>query len=97
MFAYLNERRGIRVYEAWWTQLSGDHLILPPGEAQVLKSHYERVVGGTVDFSNVSRIFYVTDTNFYPRAAIQLRQPGAQLVATFPKTGGQSVDVYRLK
>jgi hypothetical protein len=97
MFAYLNERRGIRVYEAWWTQLSGSHVILPPRQAQVLKSHYERVEAGTVDFSNISRVFYVTDTNFYPRAAVQLRQPGARLVASFPKTDGQSVDVYRLK
>ncbi len=97
LFAYLNERRGIRVYEAWWTQLSGGHVILPPGQAQVLKSHYERVEAGTVDFSNISRVFYVTDTNFYPRAAVQVRQPGAQLVASFPKTGGQSLDVYRLR
>ncbi len=97
MFAYLNERQGIRVYEAWWMQRSGDYLILPPGQAQVLRSHYERVEAGTVDFSNVSRVFYVTDTNFYTPAAVHLRQPGARLVASFPKTGGQSIDVYRLK
>jgi len=98
LFAYLNERYGIRAYEAWWMQLSDGHVILPPGEAQVLKSHYERVERGTVDFSRAPRIFYVTDTNYNTRGAVQARQPGAQLVASFPKPGGeQFVDVYRLK
>ena len=98
LFAYLNERHGIRAYEAWWMQLSDSHVILPPGEAQVLRSHYERVERGTVDFARPPRVFYVTDTNYSPRGAVRARQPGAQLAASFPKPGGeQFVDVYRLK
>ena len=98
MFAYLNEKHGIRVYEAWWTQQSSTFPILPRGRAEVLRSHYERVEWGTVDFSQLRRVFYVTDTNFYTRAAVQVRQPGAQLAATFPKPRGEhSIDVYRLK
>jgi hypothetical protein len=98
LFAYLNERYGIRAYEAWWMQLSDSHVILPPGEAQVLRSHYERVERGTVDFARAPRVFYVTDTNYNTQGAVQARQPGAQLVASFSKPGGeQFVDVYRLK
>ena len=97
IFPYLNGRLGIRVYEAWWTQLAPDHPILPRGEAEVLRSHYERVQAGKVDFSRIPLVFYVTDTHYYPREAVQIRQPGAQLVASFPKKNGHSIDVYRLK
>jgi hypothetical protein len=97
IFPYLNGRYGIRVYEAWWTQLAPNHPILPGGVAEVLRSHYERVQAGKVDFSQVPLVFYVTDTHYYPREAVQIRQPGAQLVASFPKKNGHSIDVYRLK
>ncbi|MBI1355210.1 MAG: hypothetical protein GC160_12755 [Acidobacteria bacterium] len=97
IFPYLNQRYGIRVFEAWWTQLSPNHSILPQGEAEVLRSHYERVSAGSVDFRQVPRVFYVTDTHYYPREAVLIRQPNAQLVASFPKRNGHSIDVYRLK
>ena len=98
MFPYLNMRHGIRVYEAWWTQLARDHPILPPGPADIMRSHYERVKAGVIDFSKVSRVFYVTDTFHTPKAAVQLRQPGAKLVASFPKPDDRHfIDVYQLK
>ena len=97
LFPFLNQRDGIRVFEAWWTQLSPDHAILPQGEAEVLRSHYERISAGSVDFRQVPRVFYVTDTHYYPREAVKIRQSNAQLVASFPKRNGHSIDVYRLK
>ena len=98
MFPYLNQRYGIRVYEAHWMQRSGDHFILPPGQAVVVKSHYERVAAGRVDFSKIRRVFYVTDTNYNSQAAVAVRQPGAKLVASFPKPNRKdSIDLYRLK
>jgi len=98
LFPYLNRRYGIRVHEAWWMQLSGTHPILPQGPADLIKSHYEREKAGVIDFSRVERVFYVTDTNYYTKAAVRVRQPGARLVASFPKPGGEhSIDVYRLK
>ena len=43
-FAYLNERHGIRVHEAWWLQAgNASSTIVPRGEIEILKSHYERV------------------------------------------------------
>ncbi len=98
MFPYLNHYEGIRVYEAWWTQLSGDHPILPQGRAEIIKSHYEREKSGVIDFSRVGRVFYVTDTNYYTPAAVHVRQPDARLVKSFPKPNRtDSIDVYRLK
>ncbi len=98
MFPYLNQRQGIRVYEAWWTQKSGDHPILPQGRADIIKSHYEREKSGMIDFSKVGRVFYVTDTNYYTQAAVHVRQPNARLVKSFPKPNQtDSIDVYRLK
>ncbi len=98
MFSYLNRRHRIRVYEAWWMQLAGDHPILPPGPTDIMRSHYERVKAGVIDFSKVPRVFYVTDTFHTTKAAVQMRQPGAKLVATFPKPDERhSIDVYRLK
>ncbi len=97
LFPFLNQRDGIRVFEAWWTQLSPTHPILPQGEAEVLRSHYERVSAGNVDFRQIPRVFYVTDTHYYSREAVKVRQPNAQLVASFPKRNGHSIDVYRLK
>ena len=39
MFPYLNMRHRIRVYEAWWMQLAPNHPILPPGPADIMRSH----------------------------------------------------------
>ena len=98
MFAYLNRRRGIRVYEAWWMQVSGSNPILPDQPAEVLKSHYEREKAGVVDFSRVDRVYYVTDSFHTRRAAVLARQPNARLAASFQQPGNRSaVEVYRLK
>ena len=98
MFPYLNMRHGIRVYEAWWMQLAPNHPILPPGPADIMRSHYERVHAGVIDFSKVSRVFYVTDTFHKTKAEVQFRQPGAKLVASFPKPDDRHfIDVYQLK
>ena len=98
-FAYLNERHGIRVHEAWWLQAGNARsTIVPRGEAEILKSHYERVSRGKMDFRKVPRIYYLTDTFYMPRWAVEARQPGAVLLKSFPKPeGNESVDVYRLK
>jgi 4-amino-4-deoxy-L-arabinose transferase-like glycosyltransferase len=96
--AFLNQRHGIRALEAWWTQLSGTHAILPAGSAAVLRSHYERVEAGKIDFRALPRVFYVTDTNYYTDAAVKVRQPDAQLIASFPKPDAKNaIHVYRLK
>jgi 4-amino-4-deoxy-L-arabinose transferase-like glycosyltransferase len=98
IITFLNQRHGIRALEAWWTQLSGTHEILPKGSADVLRSHYERIQAGKIDFHAVPRVFYVTDTNYYTDAAVKVRQPGAQLLASFPKPDGKhAIHVYRLK
>lgn len=98
MAPYLNHKHGIRVYEAWWTQLSGTHAIRPAGEAEVLKSHYERVSDGKVDFRPPRRIFYVTDSNIYPSQAVLTRQPDARPIVRLPKPGGKhAIEIYRLQ
>lgn len=98
LVTFLNQRHGIRTYEAWWTQLSGTHAILPAGSAAVLRSHYERVEAGKIDFRALPRVFYVTDTNYYTDAAVKVRQPDARLVASFPKPDGKNaINAYRLK
>lgn len=98
IISFLNERHGIRAYEAWWTQLSGTQAIMPRGTADILRSHYERLEAGKIDFRNAPRVFYVTDTNYYDDAAVKVRQPDAQLVQSFPKPDGkQAINVYRLK
>jgi predicted membrane protein len=98
IIAFLNGRHGISAYEAWWTQLSGTHAILPAGSADVLRSHYERIQAGKIDFLAVPRVFYVTDTNYYTDPAVKVRQPDAQLVQSFLKPDGQhAINVYRLK
>jgi len=95
---FLNQRHGVRAYEAWWTQLSGTHAILPTASADVLRSHYERIEAGKIDFRALPRVFYVTDTNYYTDAAVKVRQPDAQRVASFLKPDGKhAINVYRLK
>jgi 4-amino-4-deoxy-L-arabinose transferase-like glycosyltransferase len=98
MFPYLNFKHGIRVYEAWWTQLSGTYAIFPHGTVDLLKSHYERVKAGKLDLTKLERVYYITDTNYYTPEDVRVRQPDAQLLQRFPKPGNEYfVDVYRLK
>ena len=59
IFAYLNERSGIRVYEAWWTTIAPDHPILPRAPVELVKSQYERVPGGMLDPRQLGRVYYV--------------------------------------
>jgi hypothetical protein len=96
--AYLNLWHGDRVYDAWWLQLSDHQPIVPAGSMEVMKSQYERVPAGTVDFSSLSRVYYVTDTNYNKPVAVLKREPGARLEARFVKHNGfDFVDVYRLR
>ena len=98
MFPYLNHQHGIRVHEAWWVQLSPNHPIMPNGKVELLRSHWERVKGGELDFRNVNRVYYVTDTNHNKYQDVMARQPTARILRRFPKPGGDYfVDVYRLK
>ena len=98
MFPYLNHQHGIRVHEAWWVQLSPEHPIMPNGKVELLRSHWERVKGGELDFRNVNRVYYVTDTNHNKYQDVMARQPTARILRRFPKPGGEYfVDVYRLK
>ena len=98
MFPYLNHQHGIRVHEAWWAQLSPEHPIMPNGKVELLRSHWERVKGGELDFRNVNRVYYVTDTNHNKYQDVMARQPTARILRRFPKPGGEYfVDVYRLK
>ena len=98
MAPFLNGKHGIRVHEAWWTQLSSTHPIMPTEKADLLRSHYERVKAGSIDFRKERRVYYVTDTAYYTPSAVRARQPTAQLLKRFPKPENeQSIDVYRLK
>ena len=98
IFPYLNQKYGIRVHEAWWTQISPTHPIMPDAEVDLMRSHYERIPAGKLDFRTAERVFYLTDTNYYTPAAVHVRQPTAQLLIQFVKPGGpHSIDVYRLK
>ena len=98
MYPYLNRRHGIRVYDAWWTQLYDSYPILPSEPKLVVKSQYERVPAGVVDFPNARRVFYVTATNYNTPAQVLARQPSARLVARFPRPNGKEfVDVYQLR
>ena len=98
VFAYLNGRNRIRVFDAWWMQISADQPILPAGPMEVMKSQYERVAAGTVDFSEPRRVFYVTDTNYNGPDVVRSREPTARLVARFHKPAGDtSIDVYQLR
>ena len=98
MFAYLNERKGIRVYEAWWTSIAPNYPILPPAPVEVVKSQYERVAAGVLDPRTLQRVYYVTENFYTPPDAVRHRQPQAERVASFPKPNGrESIDVYRLR
>ena len=98
LFAYLNRRDGIRVAEAWWIDASPDNPIHPGAQVELWRSHYERVPDETLDLRDFDSIFYVTVTNYRPRAEVRRRQPGARLEASYPKPNGtQSLDLYRLR
>ena len=98
IYPYLNHRWGIRVYDAWWAQLSDREPLLPPGGREVMKSQYERIADGLVDFSGLRRVVYITDTNYQKPADVLRRQPDAHLIAQFPKrNGSDSIDVYQLR
>lgn len=98
IFPYLNGKHGIRVHEAWWTQISPTHPIMPHAEVDLMRSHYERVPAGKLDFRTADRVFYLTDTNYYTLEEVLVRQPTAQPLAQFVKPGGaRSIDIYRLK
>jgi 4-amino-4-deoxy-L-arabinose transferase-like glycosyltransferase len=98
MYPYLNQWSGIRVYDAWWTLLYDSYPILPPEPKLVAKSQYERVPAGVVDFPNLSRVFYVTATNYNSPAQVVARQPSAHLLARFPRPNGKDfIDVYQLR
>lgn len=97
-FAYLNGRNGIQVHEAWWLQLDGPRPIMPNGRVDLIRSHYERVQAGQLDFRQAPRVFYATDTHQTPRQAVRARQPSAQLIASFSEPNSpHSIDIYRLR
>jgi hypothetical protein len=97
VFAYLNQVDGTRVYEAWWLQLHGEYPLVPAGDMPVWKSQYERVPASVVDFSSLSRLYYITDTNYATPDDVHTMSPAARLIKRFPKRGGSDfVDVYRL-
>jgi hypothetical protein len=98
IFAYLNQVRGTRVFEAWWMQMHGKYKLVPPGAMPVWKSQYERVADGEVDFSATHRLYYVTDTNHNTPADVHDEAPQARLLHRFAKRGGvEFIDVYWLQ
>jgi len=93
--AYLSHRDGIQVFDGWWLQLSPKRPVLPREPIEVMKSQYERVPGGTIDFSRFPRVFFVTATNYEQPKQVYLREPCAKLVARFSKPNRvDSVDIY---
>ena len=98
IFPYLNQKHGIRVHEAWWTQQSATHPIMPNARVRLMRSHYERVRADWIDFQREPRVLYLTDTNYNPQPAVLARQPTAKLLMRIEKPGKtQSIDIYQLK
>jgi hypothetical protein len=98
MFVYLNLHHGIEVHEAWWEEISEDYPLVPAGRTALMKSHYERIYGGNMDFNNVRHILYVTDSAYFTADDVRRRQATARLLASFYKPGNtESIDVYDLK
>jgi hypothetical protein len=96
-FPYLNHKHGIRVFEAWWNTDPAQPL-LPAGEAEVVRSHYERVAAETVNFRSFQKVFYLTTTSYHGREEVQKRAPGARLHLSIPKGDGTaSLDLWRLR
>jgi hypothetical protein len=63
MYAYLNQRDGIRVYDAWWTQLYDSYPILPPAPKLVTKSLYERIPAGALPGVHLSASLFMSVLN----------------------------------
>jgi hypothetical protein len=98
MFAYLNKRYGICVYEAWWLQLPGRVRILPVGRTYTVKSDYQRIRDKIVDFPTLGRVLYVTHTMYFSKEDVLAREPKAELVAEFHcPDPSQAVCVYELE
>ena len=98
LFVYLNERNGIEMHEAWWLDISPNFPLLPAGRTALMKSQYERIYGGSIDFRRSGPVLYVTDSLYLSAAEVRRRHPPARQLASFPKPGGtESIDVYRLK
>jgi hypothetical protein len=73
------------------------HMGGPTVPTEVMKSQYERIADGVVDFPHLKDAFYVTDTNYMKAKDVQGREPNARLVRRFVKPNGvDSIDVYRL-
>jgi hypothetical protein len=105
LFAYLQGRQGIIVREAWWLQVQDERYPIVPARAMpVMKSQYQRVAAGTLDFpSCCRRIFYVTDTNYRSESDVLALQSDARLVARLSRptasirsTSTESVDDDRV-
>lgn len=97
VFAYLNQRGGTQVYEAWWIELEGEYPLVPSGTMPVWRSQYERVAASSVDFSSIRGLYYITDTNYHTPDEVHTGSPAARLIGHFPKRGGREfIDVYRL-
>lgn len=99
MFAYLNEKNGVRVTEAWWLQDPElKYPLLPAGRMPLLKSQYQRIEAGVLDFASTGAVYYVTDTSYRPPGETARGLANAPRVAVFPKRdGSQAIEVYRLK
>lgn len=98
IFAYLNQREGIQVYEAWWLQLPGKVRVLPLGPIATMRSQYQRIPGDIVDFSAKKRVFFVTDSSYFSEEDIKSRQEDAVVVAEFLRPDRSHViRIYRLR
>jgi hypothetical protein len=63
-----------------------------------MRSQYERVSAGKVDFQSHGAVYSVTDTNYTQESEIISRQPGARMVARFLKRNGvDAIEVFKLK
>jgi hypothetical protein len=100
MFAYVQGKKGIVVHEAWWLRVEEEQYpIVPVQPMPIMKSHYQRIPAGTIDFSSCCpRVYYVTDTNYYSEDDVRARQPEAHLAARFMKPNRRdSIDIYRIR
>jgi uncharacterized membrane protein len=97
VFAYLNQRDGIEVYEAWWLQPGVSYPLLPRGFMQVWRSQYQRIWIGAVDFSRVSRLYYLTDSAYHIEKSVPSLDRSARLVRRFRKRRrNEFIEVYLL-
>lgn len=97
VFAYLNQRNGIGVYEAWWIESEDPYTLVPNGPIPVWRSQYQRIADSAIDFTRVSPLYYVTDTGYRTPGDVIALAPNARLVQRFPKrSGNEFIDVYLL-